>query len=89
MEPPGSLSMREQDMPIEIIAYDSPVEALEALVRSLVGYEQRYRMSSAEFFSQYQGGKLGDSADFVEWAGDYQQYLGLLQTLRDRLQAVA
>ncbi len=76
-------------MAIEIITYDSPVEALEALVRALVGYEQRYRMSSAEFFTQYQEGELGDSADFVEWAGDYQQYLGLLQTLRDRLRAVA
>ncbi len=76
-------------MAIEIITYDSPVEALEALVRALVGYEQRYRMSSAEFFAQYQEGKLGDSADLVEWAGDYQQYLGLHQTLRDRLRAVA
>jgi hypothetical protein len=69
--------------------HDSPVEALEALVRSLVGYEQRYRMSSAEFFSRYQEGRLGDWADYIEWAGDYQQYLGLLQTLRDRLRAVA
>jgi len=74
-------------MAIEKITYDSPVEALEALVRELVGYEQRYRMSSAEFFAQYQEGKLGDSADFVEWAGDYQQYLGVHQTLHDRLQA--
>lgn len=76
-------------MGIETITYDSPVEALEALVRALVGYEQRCRMSSAEFFAQYQEGKLGDSADFVEWAGDYQQYLGLYQSLRDRPRAVA
>jgi hypothetical protein len=79
--------IEEKNMAIEKITYDSPVEALEALVRSLVGYEQRYRMSSAEFFAQYQEGKLGDSADFVEWAGDYQQYLGVLQTLHDRLRA--
>jgi hypothetical protein len=76
-------------MAIEIITYGSPVEALEALVRTLVGYEQRYQMTSAEFFSRYQEGKLEDSTDFVEWAGDYQQYLGLLQTLRERLRAVA
>lgn len=76
-------------MTFETITYDSPVEALVALVRALAGYEQRYQMSSAEFFSRYQQGELGDSADFVEWAGDYQQYLGLLQVLRDRLQAVA
>ena len=76
-------------MAIEIVTYDSPVEALEALVRALVGYEQRYRMSSAEFFAQFQEGKLGDSADLVQWAGNYQQYLGLRHTLRDRLRAVA
>jgi hypothetical protein len=76
-------------MGLETITYDTPVEALEALVRALVGYEQRYRMSSEEFFARYQEGKLGDSADFVEWAGDYQHYLGLYQFLRDRLRAVA
>ena len=62
-------------MKVETITYDSPVDALVALVRQLVAYEHRYQMPSAEFFAQYQVGKPGDSADFVEWAGDYQQYL--------------
>ncbi len=75
-------------MTVEAVACDSPVDALVVLLRALIAYEQRYQMSSAEFFTRYQEGKLGDSADFVEWAGDYQQYLGLLQELRARLKAV-
>lgn len=59
-----------------------------ALVRALAAYEGRYRMKSAEFFARYQEGKLEDSADVVEWAGDYQRYLGLLQELRARLRTV-
>ncbi len=75
-------------MTVETIACDSPVDALVVLLRALIAYEQRCIMSSAEFFTCYQEGKLGDSADFVEWAGDYQHYLGLLQELRARLKAV-
>lgn len=74
-------------MTIETLNYDSPVDALVALVRCLTAYEHRYQMGSAEFFGRYQAGKLGDTADFVEWAGDYQQYLGLLEELRARLKA--
>ncbi len=75
-------------MTVETIVCDSPVDDLVVLLRALIAYEQRYQMSSAEFFTRYQEGKLGDSADFVEWAGDYQHYLGLLQELKARLKAV-
>lgn len=75
-------------MTVEAVACDSPVDTLVVLLRALIAYEQRYQMSSAEFFTRFQEGKLGDSADFVEWAGDYQHYLGLLQELRARLKAV-
>ena len=74
-------------MTFETVHYDSPVDALVALVRCLTAYEHRYQLASAEFFDQYQSGKLEDTADFVEWAGDYQQYLGLLEELRARLKA--
>lgn len=53
-------------MTIQRSTYASPVEALAALIRTLVAYEQRY-----------QKGDMGDAADFVEWAGDYQHYLQL------------
>ncbi|MBZ0159253.1 antitoxin TumA [Candidatus Methylomirabilis sp.] len=76
-------------MVVETTTYDSPVDALIALVQTLVTYEQRYRMNSAQFFAKYQDGKLEDSADFVDWAGNYQHYLGLVQELKSRLKSVA
>jgi hypothetical protein len=83
----ATLGWRESLVITERLTYDSPVDALVALVRTLMAYEQRSHMGSAEFFAQYQAGKLGDAGDIVDWAGDYQQYLGLLQELKARLKA--
>jgi hypothetical protein len=74
-------------MAIQRIVYASPVEAIAALVRSLVAYEQRHQMSSADFYGRYQKGEMGDSADFVEWAGDYQHYLQLKEEVEGKLVA--
>ena len=74
-------------MAIQRTMYASPVEALAALVRSLVVYEQRYGMSSADFYARYQRGELEDTADFVEWAGDYPHYLQLKEQLEQKLVA--
>lgn len=72
-------------MTIQRTVYASPVEALAALVRSLVAYEQWYQMSSADFYAQYQRGEMADTADVVEWAGDYQHYLELKEELEQKL----
>ncbi len=72
-------------MGIQRTVYASPVEAIAPLIRSLVVYEQRYQMSSADFYARYQRGKMEDSADFVEWAGDYQQYLQLKEEVEEKL----
>jgi hypothetical protein len=74
-------------MTIQRTVYASPVEAIAALIRSLVVYEQRYQMSSADFYARYRKGVGGDSADFVEWAGDYQHYLELKEELEEKLVA--
>ena len=74
-------------MKIQHTVYASPVEALSALVRGLVVYEQRYRMSSADFYTRYQTGEMGDVEDFVEWAGDYQHFLQLKEELEQKLAA--
>jgi hypothetical protein len=66
----------------------SPVEALIALIRSLVAYEQQYKLSSAEFYARYQRGEMGDTADMIEWAGDYQHYVQLKAELEQKLAAV-
>ena len=41
-------------MAIQRTVYVSPVEAIAALIRSLVVDEQRYQMSSADFYVRYQ-----------------------------------
>jgi 2-polyprenyl-6-methoxyphenol hydroxylase-like FAD-dependent oxidoreductase len=74
-------------MTVKRTVYTSPVEALAALIRSLVAYEQRYQMSSADFYSRYQRGEIGDSIDFVEWAGDYQHYQEIKEELERKLAA--
>jgi hypothetical protein len=65
--------------------YNSALDALDALLKSLVVYEQKYQMSSDEFYAHYLSGKLEDSKDFVEWAGDYQHYIELKLALEERL----
>jgi hypothetical protein len=76
-------------MRIETQTYPSPVEALEALVREMISFEIRYGMTSQEFYRAYSEGRLEDMSDFVEWAGDYQQYRGLKQELEQAVKAVA
>ncbi len=73
----------------QIIEYTTPLDALIALAKQLTTYELQHQMDSAEFFTQYSQGKTSDNKDLVEWAGTYQQYLGLYQDLDQRLQYVA
>jgi hypothetical protein len=74
-------------MTIQRIAYASSVDTLTALVRSLVAYERRHNLASADFYARYEKGELGDSAEFIEWAGDYQHYLQLKEELEHKLAA--
>lgn len=57
------------------IEYDSPVDALVAIAKHLSIFENRYRMTSEEFFDKFSKGQSEDSEDFVEWANDYQHYV--------------
>ena len=72
-------------MAIKRVTYNSPIEAYDAIVRSLAAYETKYHMLSADFLSQYEEGQLSDSKDFVEWAGDYRHYMDLKQELEQKL----
>lgn len=72
-------------MPVKRITYNSPIEAFDALVRSLSAYETQYNMTSSDFFSKYKEGKLSDSKDFIEWSGDYQHYMDLKRELEQKL----
>ena len=78
----------EIPMKIQRTVFNSPLEALLALSRSLATFEQRHGMSSEEFYSRYTEGILGDERDLVEWAGDYQHYLKLKEELERKLEIV-
>jgi hypothetical protein len=45
-------------------------------------YEQRYGLSSEEFYTQFMSGSLGDAEDYMEWAGFYE----MLQPVEDAAQ---
>lgn len=69
--------------------YDSPLDALVAIAKRLSVNEDRYRMSSEDFFDKFSRGQLEDSVDFVEWANDYQHYMAIRLELERQLQHVA
>jgi hypothetical protein len=47
--------------------------------RKLDQYEEKYDLSSQDFYPQFLSGTLGDAEDYVEWAGFYE----MLQPLKD------
>ena len=73
----------------ERIQYTSSVDALVAVTKRLSLYENRYRMTSEEFFNGYEKGRKEDSMDFVEWANDYQHYLAIRVEIEKQLRHVA
>ncbi len=73
----------------QTIQYDSPIDALVAVAKRLSAYEQKFSMSSEEFYDRYSKGDLEDSIDFVEWSNDYQHYLNIRQDLQKNLQNAA
>jgi len=42
------------------------------LLLELNKFEQQYGMSSASFYAKFDSGEMGDSPDFIEWAGLYE-----------------
>ena len=76
-------------MTIQRATHGTVVDALDALLRSLAAYEQKYQITSADFYAKYLAGAMADTRDFVEWAGDYQHYIALKQELEQKLKVVA
>ncbi len=71
------------------IEYDSPVDALVTMAKRLSGYEDRYRITSEDFFDKFSKGKMEDSTDFVEWANDYRHYIVIRNDVERHLRNVA
>ena len=76
-------------MKIQRIEFDSQLDALIELIRNISVFEVRYKMSSEEFINKYSSGALGDSSDFVEWAGVYHHFIEMRQELEGSLKHAA
>lgn len=63
------------------IEYNSPVDALIAVIKRLNRYEDREGITSEEFFQRYIQGKIIDEVLAIELANDYRHYLALRNTL--------
>ena len=62
--------------------YTSPLDALVAVSKQLSLYENQRGMDSETFFDRYQKGLVGDDAESVEWANDYQYFVVLYLQLQ-------
>lgn len=69
--------------------YHSTVDALVAVAKRLSSYEDRFYMTSEDFFDKFSKGQLEDNIDFVEWSNDYQHYMAIRLAIERHLQNVA
>lgn len=67
----------------------SPVDALIATTRRLKEYEQKYGMTTEEFYAQFMSGELGDAKEFIGWAGTFEVFTRLKRRLEVSLMSVA
>jgi hypothetical protein len=52
-------------------------------------YEDRYNMTSEEFYDKYCKGKTDDTEDIIEWANAYQHFIALRRDLESKVNKVA
>ena len=68
----------------KLFAYEieSSRSKLSQLEEDLAGFEERYGMSSEDFYRRFQVGQTDDRMDYVEWASLFQ----MAENLRQRLE---
>jgi len=49
----------------------------------LMNYEEKYKMTTEEFYQKFESGEFGDSEDYVVWAGIYEMLLLNKRRLRE------
>ena len=57
----------------------NPAESLREVLDELRTLEQKYGMSTLEFYVRYQRGQMGDAEEFMYWAFLYETYVRLTQ----------
>jgi hypothetical protein len=71
----------------KLLAYEADISRsqLEELQADLKVFEERYGISSAEFYRRFQAGLVDDRMDYVEWASVVQ----MAENLRNRLKTLS
>lgn len=55
---------------------------IEKIDKDLKKYEEKYAMTSEDFYNEFEKGEAGDSHDFIIWAGIYEMQLNSKNELR-------
>jgi hypothetical protein len=53
-----------------------------AVAKQVSRFEDRYKISSEDFFHRFSGGHMEDTAEFAEWSNAYQHFLSLRNILK-------
>ncbi|NJN57923.1 MAG: hypothetical protein HC879_10705 [Leptolyngbyaceae cyanobacterium SL_5_9] len=69
-----SLSTEERRVLEVRIQENSNSQQIVDLEHRLHGFEERYQISSEDFYRRFQAGELGDSMDFFEWNAYYEMW---------------
>ena len=56
-----------------------PIQGLYAILEQLQAFEQKYGMSTLEFYVRFRSGQMGDAEAFIRWASLYEMYVDLVQ----------
>ena len=53
----------------------TPEVVIDELLKELKQFEQKFSMSTVEFYRQYRAGEMGDSRDVMRWAAFCESYM--------------
>lgn len=56
----------------------NPQESLDSVIAELNAFEQHYGLTTVEFYARFNRGLMGDSRDFILWAGAFEDYQYLM-----------
>ena len=56
----------------------NPQESLAAVIAELNALERQYGLTTIEFYARFNQGLMGDSRDFIHWAGTFEDYQYLM-----------
>jgi hypothetical protein len=56
----------------------NPQESLDSVIAELNAFERHYGLTTIEFYARFNRGLMGDSRDFINWAGAFEDYQYLM-----------